>query len=66
MNLFRFITGLMTAYMALLAALGVFIMIESICRRSVQEAALGLIWFVGFLFAALIMGAICWLEGEGM
>jgi hypothetical protein len=66
MNLFRFITGLMTAYMALIAAVGCFAMVESICRRSMQEAALGLIWFVGFLFATLIMGAICWVEGDGM
>ena len=66
MNLFRLITGLITAYMALIALVIAFAMVESFCRGSTVEAALGLIWFVGFLFATIIAGAICWIEGEGM
>ena len=64
MNLFRFVTGLVTVYMVLLAAVSGFAMVESIGRHSLQEAALALLALVGFLFGALSMGAVCWIEGR--
>jgi len=64
MNLFRFVTGLVTTYLALLAAVSGYAMVDSIGRHNPQETVLALLGLVGFLFAAIAVGAVCWIEGR--